>query len=255
MLRQGSGDPLVLFHGILGSERMWRGVMPHLALHHDTIAPTALGHAGGSRALTRPAAIADVIDDAERLLDSLGLQTAHLVGNSMGGWVAIELARRGRARSVCTFSPAGFWDPETTQTHRAVVKLRRTIRDARRGRFILPLAARSGRFRRWAMQLNAVHGERMSAADVVGAADDLLHCTVAHDLLGTREWIAPFDRLPCPMTVVWAARDRVFPIAPSSDRARTTLPDARYVVLDDVGHVPMFDDPGLVARTILSSIR
>jgi pimeloyl-ACP methyl ester carboxylesterase len=254
MLRLGSGDPLVLFHGILGSERMWRRVLPHLAYRCDAIAPTALGHSGGSPALHRPARIADVIDDAERLLDSLGLKTAHLVGNSMGGWVAIELARRGRARSVCAFSPAGFWEPSTGRPHRASAVLRRTIRDTRRGRPFLPVLARSGRFRRWAMQLNAVHGDRMTAADVVGAADDLLECAVAHDLLGTKESIATFDRAPCPMTLVWSARDRVFPVGVSSPRARSTLPDARYFVLDDVGHVPMFDDPALVARTILGSI-
>ncbi len=254
MLRQGSGDPLVLFHGILGSERMWRGVVPHLAPHHDTIALTALGHSGGSVPLNRPARIVDVVDDAERLLDSLGLQTAHLVGNSMGGWIAIELARRGRARSVCAFSPAGFWDTAAKGSDRAAVALRRTIRDTRRGRPLLPLLARSGRFRRWAMQLNAAHGDRMTAADVVGAADDLLGCAVAQDLLATTESIAPFDRPPCPMTLVWSARDRVLPIAACSPPARTTLPDARYLVLDDVGHVPMFDDPALVARTILSSL-
>ena len=104
------------------------------------------------------------------------------------------------------------------------------------------------------MQLNAAHGERMTAADVVGAADDLLGCAVAQDLLSTRDSIAPFDRPPCPMTLAWAARDRVFPIAANSPRARAVLPDARYVVLEDVGHVPMFDDPALVARTILASM-
>ncbi len=254
MLRQGSGDPIVLFHGILGSERMWRGVIPLLSPRHDTIAPTALGHFGGSRAVSRPARIADVINDAEHLLDTLGLQTAHLVGNSMGGWVAIELARRGRARSVCAFSPAGFWEAATAAPTRAVARLRQTIRDTRRGRLVLPFAARSRRFRQWAMQLSAVHGERMTAANVVEAADDVLNCAVADDLLATTESIAPFDRQPCPMTIVWAARDRVLPMAKNSPRARALLPDARYVVLDDVGHVPMFDDPVLVARTILSSL-
>jgi pimeloyl-ACP methyl ester carboxylesterase len=254
MIRQGSGDPIVLFHGILGSERMWRGVVPLLARHHDTIALTALGHAGGPPALRRPARIVDVIDDAERALDSLGLETAHLVGNSMGGWVAIELARRGRARSVCAFSPGGFWGAPTTGTPRAVARLRRTIRDAQRGRPLLPFLARSGRFRRWAMQLNAVHGDRMTAAEVVGAADDLLGCAVAQDLLSTTESIAPFDRPPCPMTLVWTARDRVLPLSESSALARAGLPEARYLVLDDVGHVPMFDDSALVARTILDSI-
>jgi pimeloyl-ACP methyl ester carboxylesterase len=254
MLRQGSGEPIVLFHGILGSERMWRGVVPLLALHNDAIAPTALGHAGGPPPLRRPARIVDVIDDAERVLDSLGLPTAHLVGNSMGGWVAIELARRGRARSVCAFSPAGFWDPAAEGIPRAVSRLRRTIRDARRGRPLMPILSQSGRFRRWAMQLNAVHADRMTAAQVVGAVDDLLGCVVAQDLLATTEGIAPFDRPPCPMTLVWAARDRVLPMKDISPYARRLLPEARYLVLDDVGHVPMFDDSALVARTILESI-
>jgi pimeloyl-ACP methyl ester carboxylesterase len=254
MLRLGSGEPLVLFHGILGSERMWRAVLPHLAYRCDAIAPTALGHSGGTPAVRRPTRIVDVIDDAERLLDSLGLQTAHLAGNSMGGWVALELARRGRARSVCTFSPAGFWEPGAGRPHRASVALRRTIRDTRRGRPLLPILAQSSRFRRWAMQLNAVHGDRMSAADVVGAADDLLECAVAHDLLGTSESMAPMGRAPCPMTLVWSAGDRVFPVNVISPRARSYLPDARYLVLDEVGHVPMFDDPALVARTIIGSM-
>jgi pimeloyl-ACP methyl ester carboxylesterase len=254
MLRLGSGEPLVLFHGILGSERMWRAVLPHLAYRCDAIAPTALGHSGGAPALKRPARVVDVIDDAERLLDSLGLQTAHLAGNSMGGWVALELARRGRARSVCIFSPAGFWEPGTGRPHRASVALRRTIRDTRRGRPLLPLLAKSGPFRRWAMQLNAVHGDRLRPADVVGAADDLLECAIAHDLLGTSESIEPFDRAPCPTTLVWSARDRVFPVSAISPRARRSLPGARYLVLDDVGHVPMFDDPALVARTIIGSM-
>jgi pimeloyl-ACP methyl ester carboxylesterase len=56
------------------------------------------------------------------------------------------------------------------------------------------------------------------------------------------------------MTLVWSARDRVFPVNVFSPRARSSLPDARYLVLDDVGHVPMFDDPALVARTIIGSM-
>jgi pimeloyl-ACP methyl ester carboxylesterase len=50
-----------------------------------------------------------MVDAAERYLDERGLARPHLAGNSLGGWVAIELARRGRAASVCAFSPAGFW--------------------------------------------------------------------------------------------------------------------------------------------------
>jgi pimeloyl-ACP methyl ester carboxylesterase len=251
MLRDGDGPPLVLLHGVLGGERMWRRVVPIVAARHDTIAPTALGHRGGRAASTRPARFAHVIDDAQRLLDELRIDRAHLAGNSMGGWVALELARRGRALSACVFSPAGCWQAAPANKGRAASALRATVRDARRGRAVLPLLAQLGAFRRWAMQLNAVHGERLTAAEVVALADDLLGCRVAEDLLSTTEFLAPFDPLPCPVTVAWSERDRVLPRASHEPRAREILPGARFIVLEDVGHVPMFDDPGLVARTIL----
>jgi pimeloyl-ACP methyl ester carboxylesterase len=253
MIRQGKGPPLVLFHGILGGERMWQRVIPLVAPYHDAIAVTALGHNGGNRPTRRPARIADVVDDAEQTLDDLHISTAHLAGNSMGGWVALELARRGRALSVCGLSPAGCWTVGQSDPKQAGDSLRATIRQARLGRSILPLLARSPRFRRWAMQLNAVHGDRMAADEMVAATDDLLGCEVGEDLLRTGEALAPFAALPCPVTIAWSERDRVLPMRTHGERAKQMMPGARFVVLKDVGHVPMFDDPELVARTLLES--
>src|SRR6195952_482650 len=138
MLRQGSGDPVVLLHGVTGSEGMWRRVVPLLAPHHDTVALTALGHRGG-RPGWSGVRIADVVDDAERSLDELGFDRAHLAGNSMGGWVALELARRGRATTVTAFSPAGTWDPVSPEHKRTRKVLARAGADARRSRALLPL--------------------------------------------------------------------------------------------------------------------
>ena len=58
-----------------------------------------VGHNGGTRA-TSFLDTADLVDDVERRLDELGWETAHIVGNSLGGWVAFELERRGRARTL-----------------------------------------------------------------------------------------------------------------------------------------------------------
>ncbi len=96
MIRSGKGEPVVLLHGVTGSETMWRNVIPRLAPRYDTIALTALGHRGG-RPGGRGASVQDLVDDAERSLDELGLERPHLAGNSLGGWMTIELARRGRA--------------------------------------------------------------------------------------------------------------------------------------------------------------
>jgi pimeloyl-ACP methyl ester carboxylesterase len=259
MLRQGSGEPLVLFHGILGSERMWSHVVPHLAAYHDTVALTALGHRTGNPARERPANITHVVDDAERVLDSLGFTTAHFAGNSMGGWVAVELARRGRARSVCAFSPAGFWrtrpEDDGGALDRAVHRLRRVMQDTRRGRPLLPVLGLSPRFRRWAMIANAVHGDRLTRRELMASADDVLGCTIAADFLGSKASIGPFESLPCPITIAWSARDRILPRKTAGALAQAEMPLARFLVLEDVGHVPMFDDPGLVARTILETTR
>lgn len=251
MIRTGSGDPLVLLHGVTGSERMWRHVVGLLEPHHDTVALTALGHRGGTPPTVRPTRIEHLVDDLERQLDELGFETAHLTGNSMGGWIALELARRGRARTVCAFSPAGTWDAGTPEQVASRNRLRRIAADTRRSRRLLPTLARSPRFRNYALRQNAVHGARVTPRDLVGLADDLLGCVAREDILSTPEQLAPLDPVPCPITIAWSRADRILPLEFNGRRAQELVHGARFIVLDDVGHVPMFDDPGLVARTIL----
>lgn len=163
----------MLLHGVMGSERMWESVMAPLGAHHDVIALTALGHRGGPPwTSARPARIADVVDTAERQLDELGLVTPHLAGNSMGGWVALELARRGRARSVCALSPAGCWDPAEPGHGLGRDRLRATVRMTRTSRPLLGLLARARWVRHFALRDTAVHGERIAPLQLVGLAED-----------------------------------------------------------------------------------
>src|SRR6185437_2854495 len=112
--------PLVLLHPFLLSGNAWHGVIPYLSGHHHVFAPTLLGHRGGPPVQRRPATITDVIDMAECFLDEGRLARPHLVGNPTGGYVAIELARRGRATTVCALSSAGFWSVgEVSETRAA----------------------------------------------------------------------------------------------------------------------------------------
>ena len=103
---------MVLVHGITDTWRTWELLLPHLESRHDALAITLLGHSGG-RALSVDggATLSELADEAERDMDAAGMETAHLVGNSLGGWIVLELATRGRARSVVALSPAGGWDP------------------------------------------------------------------------------------------------------------------------------------------------
>ena len=249
MLREGSGEPLVLFHGITNSELAWAPVMPLLAPDFDTIAVTALGHRGGEVPSEHPVTLGHLVDCAEGQLEELGLERPHLAGNSLGGWMALELARRGRARSVCALSPAGFWEEGWPALERSFGVLLGARRDARRGRRITPLLARSSRFRRWAMREACLHGNRVTREQFVALNEDVVGCDVAEELLQPGTQFEPLEA-PCPVTIAWAAEDRLFPLSIYEERARTLVGGAAFLVLDDVGHVPMCDDPQLVADTI-----
>lgn len=251
MLRQGSGEPLVLLHGVLCSERIWGNVVGLFSGQHDVIVPTMLGHNGGPLASRRPASLEHLVDDLERLLDELGLAKAHLAGNSLGGWAALELARRGRALTVCALSPAGAWGSERDE--QLVATLKRAVRDTQRSRRIVPLVAHSRHIRRFALRNSALHGERVSRTEFLSLTDDVIGCQISGDLFASDARLSPLDPAPCPITLAWSAEDRIFPLEAYRSRACELIPGADFIVLDDVGHLPMLDDPRLVAQTILSS--
>ena len=84
---------------------------------------------------------------------------------------------------------------------------------------------------------------------------EILGCTILEDTFEDTTQLESLDPLPCPITLAWAREDRTFPIDVYGARAQQMIPRARFVVLDDVGHVPMFDDPQLVADTILAATK
>ncbi|MBW0015954.1 MAG: alpha/beta hydrolase [Mycobacterium sp.] len=247
-------EPLLLLHGVTMSGRAWADVTPLLARHHEVMAPTAAGHRGGPQ-LVGKASIGVLTEQAEDLLDSRGLDRVHIAGNSLGGWVAIELARRGRALTVCALSPAGFWTPGTSDQVEAIKKIRRARRLAQIARPVAPAMLRFSLVRRQTMRDVAERGDRLTPGQAVGAMRDLLDCTGIDDLLATRDSVAPLSPLPCPITLAWGANDKIFPPEINGVTARQRLPHAAYVLLPDVGHVPMIDNPRLTADTILTTTK
>jgi pimeloyl-ACP methyl ester carboxylesterase len=140
----GSGKPaLVLLHPFLLSGNVWQDVVPLLSSYHQVFTPTLLGHRGGPPVQRRPVTIWDVIDAAEQYLNEHGLQRPHLVGNSAGGFVALELARRGRAATVCALSPAGFWSTADGSKSRADNKVHRIATMCRLAISVGPLIFKS----------------------------------------------------------------------------------------------------------------
>jgi pimeloyl-ACP methyl ester carboxylesterase len=253
-MNQRNGEPLVLLHALGMSPRVWDGARPLLERHHEVVALTTLGHRGGRTPSRRPVRVSDLVDEAERELDAHSLKQPHIAGNSLGGWIAIELARRGRARTVCALSPAGSWTAGTAEQTASVRKIRRSITLARLGRALpMSLLMRLGLVRRLVLRDIAGHGDRLTAAQATEATRDLLGCVVADDMLSMREEFGPLDPPPCPITLAWGAEDKLLPLEVNGAVARGRIPQARFVELGGVGHVPMIDDPERVARTILQT--
>jgi pimeloyl-ACP methyl ester carboxylesterase len=232
-------------------------VVPLLSSYHQVFTPTLLGHSGGPQVRRRPATIWDVIDAAEAYLDENGLRRPHLAGNSLGGFVAIELARRGRAATVCALSPAGFWTSGRGSAARAPAarKVHKLAAISRLAVPVGPLIFKSALVRRLSLRFlnSARHGDRVPADKLLEQCRIVTACSVGREVLSTdEEQVAPLDPLPCPITLAWSEKDSLFPVATYGEVARERLPGATFEILPDVNHAPMFDDPALVARTILT---
>ena len=252
--RGGSGEPLVCIHGITDTWRTWELVLPLLEPHHDTLAITLLGHSSG-----RPpepggdVTLKSLVDEAERDLDAAGFETAHLVGNSLGGWVVLELAARGRARSVTALSPAGGWDVGNRRAMRSYRELVSTQWALRHFEALaLKLVARP-RTRWLALGSLVSHPPSvpagLAAALVRGAAD----CPAALPLLTESRLNGYPDlaQIDCPVRIAWGTKDRLLPVGLLSERLRRILPDAEWVDIPGAGHLPQIDHPVETSRLIL----
>lgn len=245
--RAGTGEPLLLLHGGTSSWHCWNTVAPLLIDSYDVFAPTLPGHAGIPD-LPRPYTIAAAVDWLEKSMDEAEFDSAHIAGNSLGGWLAMELARRGRARSVVAFSPAGAWS--TTETR--VPAIFRAMRTRQRlGYPLLPLIMRVPALRRNAMRTVCEHGDRVTARDAVSAARNALRCTIIDDIPGViATAYEPYGPLDLPVLIAWSGSDRLIPYDRYAAGWRRSAPSATWRILPDVGHVPMYDDPDLIAATI-----
>ncbi|HSD77813.1 MAG TPA: alpha/beta fold hydrolase, partial [Solirubrobacteraceae bacterium] len=97
-------------HGFTDTWRCWELVLPALERRPDVLAVTLAGHAGGPP-IEGEVGDAVLADAVERTMDDAGMRRAHVVGNSLGGSVALQLAARGRADTVVALAPAGGWAP------------------------------------------------------------------------------------------------------------------------------------------------
>jgi pimeloyl-ACP methyl ester carboxylesterase len=228
-------------------------VLPALERHHDVLAPTLAGHAGGPP-LEGGAGGAALADAVERAMDAAGFETAHLVGNSLGGYVALQLAARGRARSVVALAPAGGWADDDRAARHVLAHftvMRRQLQA------IAPHAdaiAATPEGRRRATQLITTNVDHLPpelvAHLIVGAAAcPGAPALVEHALRAG--WPLDLDRVDVPVRFVWGTDDQLLRWPSAAARFRAALPHADWVELDGVGHCPQLDVPLETAQLIL----
>jgi pimeloyl-ACP methyl ester carboxylesterase len=252
--REGSGEPLVLLHGIGSRWQVWEPVLPVLSAAREVIALDLPGF--GASPAPGPG-VAPGVPSLTRLvtefLDGQGLEAPHVAGNSLGGWLALELARAGRARSATALSPAGFWTPAEAMYARSSLFM--AVRAARlaapRAETVL---AFPGAHTLAVFQLVA-HPKRIPPPDLVDTVralagapwfDATLQAITADAFRNGGAEIA------VPVTIAWGEHDRLLPRR-QARRAAAAIPRARVNTLRGCGHVPTYDDPGQVASVLLAS--
>ena len=253
LYRGGQGTPLLLLHGASTTWRTWKPVLGHLEPHHDVIAPTMLGHSGGPvLGEGAPLSIQALVDGVGAELDRLGLERVHVAGNSLGGWIALELARQDRARSVVAFSPGGAW--RSAARYRAMsVAMRAGMTAAGALGDRTDWLASSPRGRRLFGKLACIDPELLDPVELRSDLDALRATPALRSLMPTigKTPLQPLRSPTCPIRIVWARRDRVVPFRHFGRPLLDRLPTAELVMLDGVGHVPMIDRPRAVADLIL----
>lgn len=241
----GGGEPLLLVHGLGGTSGVWDPVVDLLASERRVI---VIDLPGFGRAPPLPPDVEPTAANLAAALHEscieLGIERPHVAGNSLGGWVALEMGRAGWAASVTALSPAGLW--------RGPLGERKgdTRRWARRVRPAIWLALWVPPVRRRMLRTFAARPERIppsaGRALVLGWIDASGY-DGANRAMRTHVFDPAGFPEDVPVTIAWADRDHL--VAPP--KHERCPPGSRFVVLHGVGHTPTWDDPELVARVLL----
>jgi pimeloyl-ACP methyl ester carboxylesterase len=244
----------VCIHGFTDTWRTWELVLPALEREHEVLAPTLTGHAGG------PALDGEITDDlmadgVERAMDEAGFATAHLVGNSLGGYVALQLAARGRARSVVALAPAGGW-AKSDGSLRDTFTIQSSLLEASKAAAPYAKALLSTpEGRRRATQLIATNYEHIPTELLAHQLQGVASCHDGQRMLEHGEhadWDLGAGQITCPVRIVWGTDDKLLPWPAAAARFREEwLPQADWVELEGVGHCPQLDVPLETAQLIL----
>jgi len=251
--RRGTGPPLVLLHGIGHHWQAWLPVLDRLAAERDVIAVDFPGF-GISPPLPpgTPYTAESLADAIEFFFDVLGLRDPHVAGGSLGGYVALELASRGVVRSATALSPAGFWNRSELMYARAVLRAgRASVRDLSPRRAAALVEDPLGRL--LCAGVMVAHPRRISSEALLAGFQALGDASGFDETLASFAGLMPPAPPKVPVTIAWGERDRLLPRRQAVRAARWS--GQRVKLLKGCGHLPMTDDPELVASVLLEGSR
>lgn len=240
--RLGQGPPLLLLHPLGADRRAWDPILDQVAQHREVVAVDLPGF-GGSPPLTEtptPRALAEAV---AAFLESIGVPRPHVAGNSLGGWVALELALAGHVRSATAIAPAGFWAQPLTPKRGIARNVTRVLLP------VLDRVASSGCGRRLLLARSVARPERVppdAAAHLVRSYITAPGFTAVNDAMRAGRFEG-LERIRVPVTLAWSEHDGLV-------RPPAWLPPAIACrVLEGCGHIPMWDEPARVASLLLGS--
>jgi pimeloyl-ACP methyl ester carboxylesterase len=230
-----SKPPLLLLHALGTDRHMWDPVLPLLSGQREVLAVDlpGFGRAPALNGRVTPRQLAEAI--------AAEYSGAHVAGNSLGGWVALELALAGHARSVTAIAPAGLWTQPLRPMRSRARRLARIARPA------LPLLLRSAGGRRAALAGTIAHPERVpygAALQLVRAYANAPGFDAVNDGMRANVFTG-LGEIEVPLTLAWPEHDRLVA------RPGHVPASAQEFVLRGCGHMPTYDDPEQVARVLL----
>jgi pimeloyl-ACP methyl ester carboxylesterase len=244
---------MVLLNGGINTWTSWQPQLQTLTERFDVLAPTHIGNAGAASLPPDALTVDAFVDAAEAAMDRAGFAQAHLAGVSLGGWVALELARRGRALSVYAFAPAGGWQSEAS-LRRIQRFFARVSLSSRYGKYAVSLVAWIPVVRHLLLRDTNAHGERMPAHDLVRLIHEVAESEVPRAVAKLAfHPLQPYSDPGVPVTIAWPERDRLLPYEHYGKTWKQAVPFADWKTVPGVGHVPNYDEPELIAQQIIAT--
>lgn len=248
--RAGRGEPLVLIHGIGHRRQAWNPVIPLLTPHRDVIALDLPGF-GESPAATGGYGIEPALVMFKELFTELGIDRPHVAGNSLGGLLSLALGQAGLVRSVTALSPAGLWNRRQKVYALNVLRAHRALAKRTPPHMVARIAAKpAGRAALTGLIVGkpALLDAQVIVEDARAMAAAPGFEPTAAQSKGDFRFTGPVTGVP--VTIAWAEHDRIL-ARPRVAELKAVAPGAELLLLPGCGHVPMSDDPRLVAKVLL----